>query len=62
MKINEIRGLDAEGLQQEVLKCRKELLLLRIKSATGELKQVHLVKVLKRTIARIKTVLAERTK
>jgi large subunit ribosomal protein L29 len=60
MKINEIRALDNEGLNKEVLKCRKELLLLRMKSATGEFKQVHLVKVFKKTIARIKTVLAER--
>lgn len=59
MKINELRQKTANELKAEVLRLKKDLFKLRMRIATNQLPQVHLVKNTKRQIAVIKTILRE---
>ena len=60
MKITEIRGQDTAALDEEILKLRREAFRLRMQSATGQTVAPSRVREVRRTIARIKTVLGER--
>jgi large subunit ribosomal protein L29 len=60
MKIGEIRGQDTAALDEEVLKLRREAFRLRMQRATGQSVASSRVREIRRTIARIKTVLGER--
>jgi large subunit ribosomal protein L29 len=60
MKIGEIRGQDTAALDEEVLKLRREAFRLRMQRATGQTVASSRVREIRRTIARIKTVLGER--
>lgn len=60
MNVTEIRGQDDTALDQEVLKLRREAFRLRMQHATGQSTPGSRVKEIRRTIARIKTVLGER--
>ena len=60
MKIAEIRGQDDTALDGEVLKLRREAFRLRMQHATGQSAPGSRGKEIRRTIARIKTVLGER--
>ncbi|MDR3211958.1 MAG: 50S ribosomal protein L29 [Planctomycetota bacterium] len=61
MKIVEMRVLETAALEAEIEKSRKELLELRCKVAQGEDVHPHRVKQLRREIARILTVINEKT-
>lgn len=50
-----IEGLSKDKLKVELVKSEKNLFVLRMKKQTGELKQTHLMKFLRRYIARLKT-------
>ena len=56
MKASELRDKSAEELNAELLKAREEQFKLRTQAATGQLGQSHLLKAVRRDIARIKTV------
>lgn len=60
MEIAEIRGQDTAALDEEVLKLRREAFRLRMQNATGQSAPSSRVREIRRTIARIKTVLGER--
>ena len=60
MRLDEIRGKDDGDLEFALEKTRRELFEFRIKSVTGENESPHHAKALRRTIARILTVLTER--
>jgi large subunit ribosomal protein L29 len=60
MKASEIREKTAADLKTELLRLRKEQFSLRMQNASGQLGQSHLVKELRRDIARVKTVLREK--
>ena len=60
MKIGEIRGQDTAALDEEILKLRREAFRLRMQSATGQAVASSRVREIRRTVARIKTVLGER--
>ena len=60
MKIAEIRGEDTAALDEEILKLRREAFRLRMQLATGQSVASSRVREVRRTIARIKTVLGER--
>jgi large subunit ribosomal protein L29 len=60
MKASEIREKTAADLKTELLRLRKEQFGLRMQNASGQLGQSHLVKELRRDIARVKTVLREK--
>ena len=59
MKASELREKSADELQEELLRLRKEQFSLRMQNASGQLGQTHLVKEVKRDIARVKTVMKE---
>ena len=57
MKANELREKTASELKEELLRLRKEQFGLRMQKASGQLGQTHMVKEMRRDIARVKTVL-----
>ncbi|MCR9192885.1 MAG: 50S ribosomal protein L29 [Gammaproteobacteria bacterium] len=61
MKTNsELRALDADGLKAELLALRKEQFNQRMRKASGALDKTHGVRQVRRTIARIKTIITEK--
>ncbi len=60
MKVKELRQKTNTELQQELLDARREQFNLRMQRATHQLSKPHLFQVVKRRIARIKTLLRER--
>ena len=57
MKIDDVRRLTPDQLGDELLSLKKEQFNLRFQAATGQLEKTHRVEVVRRGIARIKTVL-----
>ena len=60
MKALDLREKSVDELQEELIKLRKEQFSLRMQFASGQLGQVHLVKEVRRDIARVKTVMKEK--
>ena len=60
MNVKEIRDLSNEELEKEVDIFEEELYTLRFAQATGNLENPARMRDIKKTIARIKTVLTER--
>lgn len=61
MKASELREKTNDDLRTELLELTREAFNLRMQLGTGQLSQVSQVKVVRRDIARIKTILNERT-
>ncbi|MBQ7036404.1 MAG: 50S ribosomal protein L29 [Clostridia bacterium] len=59
MKVNEIRDLKIEELQEKLADLKKELFNLRFQHATNQLENPMRIAEVKKTIARIKTVIKE---
>ena len=57
MKAREVRDLSAEEQAQKLAEVEKELFNLRIQKAAGQLEKPDRIRVVKREIARIKTVM-----
>jgi large subunit ribosomal protein L29 len=61
MKDNkELRTMTTDELQTELLSLRKDQFLLRMKKSNGALDKTHVVKSVRRTIARVKTIMTEK--
>lgn len=60
MKLNEIRGKDSRQLALDLQALKKELFGLRFKAAAEEVSDTARFREIRRTIARIHTVLGER--
>ena len=64
MKVNELvkelRALSNEDLEVKIKESKKELFDLRLKQSTGSLEQPSKIHELRKNIARMKTILAER--
>jgi len=60
MKATELRDKSVEELNSELIKLLKEQFNLRMRKATGQLNQSHLLGNVKRDIARVKTVMNEK--
>jgi len=58
--VNELRTLDTEQLKAELLTLRKEQLNQRMRKASGALDKTHVMRLVRRTIARIKTIITEK--
>jgi large subunit ribosomal protein L29 len=56
MKASDLKGKTAAELKTELLRLRKDQFHLRMQKAGGQLGQTHLLKEMRRDIARIKTV------
>ena len=57
MKIDDVRGLTPDQLNEQLLTLKKEQFNLRFQAATGQLEKSHRAREVRRDIARIKTVL-----
>ena len=62
MKTNELRDKSVEELQAQLRDLYKDQFNNRMQSATGQLGQIHLLKAVRRDIARVKTIIAEKQK
>jgi len=61
MKDNhELRQMTVEELEAEILSLRKDQFGIRLKKASGSLDKTHVVKNIRRAIARVKTIMTER--
>lgn len=60
MKPKEIRALSNKELEKKLEELYRELLNLRFRLATRQLKQTSEIRKVKKSIARIKTILRER--
>ena len=59
MKTNEMRELNMEELQTELENLKSELFRLRFQHATNQLENPQQLKIVKKNIARVKTVMKE---
>ena len=60
MKADDARAKSDDELKEELLGLRKEAFNLRFQTASGQLENTARVKIVRRGIARIKTILGER--
>jgi large subunit ribosomal protein L29 len=57
-RLEDVRAMNPDQLQDELLSLKKEQFNLRFQQASGQLEKTHRVRELRRDIARIKTMLA----
>ena len=60
MKVKEIRELTTEQIEEKIASTKVEIFTLRLKQATGNLEKPSRIHELRKDVARMKTVLAER--
>jgi len=60
MKASELREKSVEELQEQLIELRKQQLSMRMEQATGQLGETHKVREVRRDVARVKTVLAQK--
>lgn len=60
MKVEDIRDLTDVEIGEQIVQASEELFRLRFRSATQELDNPSLIQVLRRDVARMKTILRER--
>ena len=60
MKVKEIREMTTEEINKKIALTKQELFNLRFQQATGNLEKPSRIKELRKTVARLKTILRER--
>ena len=60
MQAKELKSLTSEELMNKLNDFKSELFSLRFQLATGQLENTARIKIVKKDIARVKTILAER--
>jgi len=60
MKAADVRAMTTDQIEDEVLKLKKEQFNLRFQRATGQLENTARVRVIRRDIARLKTIGAQK--
>lgn len=61
MKAKEIRNLSAEEIKTKISDNREELMKLRFQQVTGQLTDTSRLRMIRRDIARLETILAQTT-
>lgn len=61
-KSSDLIGLSLVELQNKLLELRKEQFQLRMKQANGVLDKPHLMRIVRRSIARVKTMMTEKAR
>ena len=61
-KANDMRGKTADELKSELVQLKKQAFNLRFEAATGQLQNPAQMRHVRRDIARIKTILGEKTR
>ena len=62
MKASELKDKSVEELQENLVSLAKDQFAHRMQQSTGQLTQTHLLKAVRRDIARVKTVLNEKSR
>jgi large subunit ribosomal protein L29 len=60
MKANELKDKSIEELNAELLELLREQFNYRMQASTGQLAQTHLLRTVRRNIARVKTIITEK--
>ena len=60
-ELNDLRERTADELREELVRLRKEQFSLRMQRAGEQLPQTHLITATRRDIARVKTLIREKT-
>ena len=60
VKANEIRNLSISEIENEIAELKKEMFNLRFQLATGQLADNNRIRTVRKTIARMKTIIHER--
>jgi large subunit ribosomal protein L29 len=60
MKTADVRGMSPDQMNDELAKLKKEQFNLRFQKATGQMEKTSRVRQIRRDIARIKTIAAEK--
>ena len=60
-ELNDLRESTADELREELIRLRKEQFSLRMQRAGEQLPQTHLITETRRDIARVKTLIREKT-
>ena len=60
MKTNEIRNMSTEDINKKIVELKDKLFDLRMKQATAQVEKTHRINEIRKTIARMKTVINER--
>jgi large subunit ribosomal protein L29 len=60
MKIDEVRGQTPDQLTDNLLQLKKEQFNLRFQAATGQMDKTHRASQVRKSIARIKTVMRQK--
>ncbi len=60
MKASEIREFSLNELEKKLRDSRSELLNLRLRKQTGQVEKPHLIRALRRDIARLETILRQK--
>ena len=60
MAVAELREKEESELHDELLRLRKEQFALRMQEASGQLGQFHLLREVRKEIARVKTIIVEK--
>jgi large subunit ribosomal protein L29 len=58
-RLSDLRALTEDQLKEEILKLKKEQFNLRFRRATGQLENTSRMRVIRRDVARIKTIAAQ---
>jgi len=59
-KIEELKNLSVDELQAELLSLRKDQFNLRMKRASGSLDKTHLITLVRKSVAKVKTILTQK--
>ena len=60
MKLQDLKQLDDGALKGKVIELKKELMGLRFQKVTGQVEKTHQIRVARKSVARIKTLLGQR--
>ena len=60
-EIKDLRGLTAEKLEEKLQELKKDLFMLRMQHATNQLDNPMQIAAVKKDIARVKTIIREKT-
>ncbi len=60
MKASELKAKSIEELNAELLALLREQFNYRMQASTGQLAQTHLLRIVRRNIARVKTIITEK--
>jgi len=61
MKASNMRKMSEAELVKEILELQRELFKLRMQKSTGQLNRSHLVRAARKNLARVKTILNEKS-